>query len=534
MTLKLTCPPWSKKVVKWEKLDQSSSQWVKAVDLNYRTFVDYHNVKLKLNLTIENLQFADSGLYRCLYLKEGGDHKFNVSVRPLSVKAEVPHVTVYENETISLKCLVFGGIKGVDWYHYVKQLRRGSLGGRVNLGDGGTYYSLEIRRANKSDDGTYKCRGLVNRNRDSNATITVTVKERPMIYHGGDVKTYEQVVGQNLSVLCQRSMTEFFNWTWSRNGVKVFHTKTDMEGQTLRLVFNDLQKADQGQYTCVLEGVKYSDKLTVSVIVLDPPIAPQNVSLHFDCAWGFNVTWLSSVVSSGSDVLKADEYDYEILTENARSPALPSYSKTSTTYTFFTFSRKNICNVTVYYVRVRARNTKFQSSSPFVRVGFVSGSYCKAGGISCTALFPTTLPSIQIRLIKKCCKCRDKGEITPRYLDATLRKHFQSSTVVLQNLLPPTNNSSLRVTRGKRKIFLLEYEGYLNADVSTVQLKDILLLLGQSFSRSNVTLASCSYAFDCIVTFWKGISFPCQLQKSSIAGLKCSTLHSKFFSSNCN
>ena len=99
-------------------------------------------------------------------------------------------------------------------------------------------------------------------------------------------------------------------------------------------------------------------------------MAPQNVCIHYDCTWGFTVSWL---VRNDSGFLTADEYRVEYVTDDARSTAVPTlHTQKGIKSAETNISRKDFCeSFVVYFVQVQAVNLEFNSSSVFSTVSLV-------------------------------------------------------------------------------------------------------------------------------------------------------------------
>uniref|UniRef100_UPI00358F8462 carcinoembryonic antigen-related cell adhesion molecule 1-like n=1 Tax=Myxine glutinosa TaxID=7769 RepID=UPI00358F8462 len=105
--------------------------------------------------------------------------------------------------------------------------------------------NLTIAPIKVRDSGTYSC-GSLTLDRFSKPTYLTFIPAKPSV----EPNSYNHIVGQNLSLTCDRVKAPFVEVTWSRKGTRLARKArfTFPTNRTLTII--SLDKEDEGKYTC--------------------------------------------------------------------------------------------------------------------------------------------------------------------------------------------------------------------------------------------------------------------------------------------
>nr|XP_058956066.1 hemicentin-2-like [Pocillopora verrucosa] len=226
-------------------------------------------------LVIKRVTFDDGGFYRCaaenLVGKVNISFWIDVTVSPQILLSPV-NQSVYDGDPVNFTCRATGvPTPKLTWTF---------VGGKLPLGisqnnfEGDSFVEsvLEMRRATKKMDGTYKCTAENKANRTSYST-TLQVFEKPTAKLSP--KPYPTLPqGDKLRLTCSVNEATV-NITWKKDGDPTKETAvidTQLYEKTSYLVIAEVVKDDSGEYSCEARN-RPGDvaRSTVIIIVKLPP-----------------------------------------------------------------------------------------------------------------------------------------------------------------------------------------------------------------------------------------------------------------------
>ncbi|XP_029444171.1 obscurin isoform X11 [Rhinatrema bivittatum] len=214
-------------------------------------------------LVVEQLEKKDAGEYTC----EAGGQKlaFKVNVtelEPVFINQEKvqKEVKAYVTESITLSCEVSQEKTEVKWYKDGKQITSSK---RLKVESEGKSRRLVVEQLEKKDAGEYTCEAG-----GQKMTFKVTVPEPEPIFANQD-KVHKEVkasVTETISLSCEVSQAKT-EVKWYKDGKQITSSKrlkVGSEGKSRRLVVDQVEKKDTGEYTCEAGGQKMTFKVDVT------------------------------------------------------------------------------------------------------------------------------------------------------------------------------------------------------------------------------------------------------------------------------
>ncbi|XP_051846516.1 roundabout homolog 2 [Antechinus flavipes] len=249
-------------------------------------------------LMISNTRKSDAGMYTCVGTNMVGERdsdpaEVTVFERPTFLRRPINQV-ILEEEAVEFRCQVQGDPQPtVRWKKDDTDLSRG----RIDIKDD---YTLRIKKAMSSDEGTYMC-VAENRVGRVEASATLTVRARPVAPPQFVVRPRDQIVAQGRTITfpCETKGNPQPAVFWQKEGSQnlLFPNQPLQPSSrytvspTGDLTITNIQKSDAGYYICqaltVAGSILAKAQLEVTDVLTDrpPPIilqGPANQTLAVD------------------------------------------------------------------------------------------------------------------------------------------------------------------------------------------------------------------------------------------------------------
>ncbi|XP_031814686.1 roundabout homolog 2 isoform X3 [Sarcophilus harrisii] len=249
-------------------------------------------------LMISNTRKSDAGMYTCVGTNMVGERdsdpaEVTVFERPTFLRRPINQV-ILEEEAVEFRCQVQGDPQPtVRWKKDDTDLPRG----RIDIKDD---YTLRIKKAMSSDEGTYMC-VAENRVGRVEASATLTVRARPVAPPQFVVRPRDQIVAQGRTVTfpCETKGNPQPAVFWQKEGSQNLLFPNQPLQPSSRysvspsgdLTITNIQRSDAGYYICqaltVAGSILAKAQLEVTDVLTDrpPPIilqGPANQTLAVD------------------------------------------------------------------------------------------------------------------------------------------------------------------------------------------------------------------------------------------------------------
>ncbi|XP_053324277.1 obscurin [Spea bombifrons] len=213
-------------------------------------------------LVVEQVEKKDGGEYSC----EAGGQKINFKI---NVKEPEPAFTNLEKiqkevqatlkETATLSCEVSQGKTEVKWYKDGKLITSSK---RVRVESEGKSRRLVVEQVEKKDGGEYSCEAG-----GQKINFKISVKEpEPMFINQEKVqKEVQTILNESTTLSCEVSQAKT-EVKWYKDGKLITSSKrvrVESEGKSRRLVVEQVEKKDGGEYSCEAGGQKINFKINV-------------------------------------------------------------------------------------------------------------------------------------------------------------------------------------------------------------------------------------------------------------------------------
>nr|XP_060639353.1 obscurin [Anolis sagrei ordinatus] len=176
----------------------------------------------------------------------------------------VPGISVKLLEKFELICEVSSITEGVVWKKGKKEIKPDQ---RVTFAAEGLQRKLVVKNAIKEDEGIYSCETMSDK-----LTFQVEVKEPEEVFANKEKvqKEVKVVLSENACLACEmvQANTEV---RWFKDGRQIRSSqkiKIESEGKSRRLVVQQVEKKDVGEYTCEAAG----QPLTFTLIATSPKV----------------------------------------------------------------------------------------------------------------------------------------------------------------------------------------------------------------------------------------------------------------------
>ncbi|KAL7977791.1 hypothetical protein Chor_014598 [Crotalus horridus] len=219
------------------------------------------------HLVVQQVEKKDAGEYTCE--ADGQMLNFQVTVTDEEVeemfvnKEKVQkEIKAMASEDVSLSCEVAQAKTDVKWFKDGKLITSNK---KFKVEAEGRSRHLVVQQVEKKDGGEYTCEAD-----GQKLTFTVTVAERKveeMFVNKEKVqKDIKAVVSENVSLSCEVAQAKT-DVKWFKDGKLITSSKkfkVEAEGQSRRLVIQQVEKKDGGEYTCEADGQKLTFKIKVT------------------------------------------------------------------------------------------------------------------------------------------------------------------------------------------------------------------------------------------------------------------------------
>nr|XP_028607457.1 LOW QUALITY PROTEIN: obscurin [Podarcis muralis] len=212
-------------------------------------------------LIVQQVEKKDAGEYTC----ESGNQKLAFKVTAADAKAEdvfvnkekvQKEIEAVVSENASITCEVDQAKTEVKWFKDGKQITSSK---KFKVEAEGKTRKLIVQQVEKKDAGEYTCEA---------AGQKLTFK---VIAAGEGPEEIKAAVSENASITCEVAQANA-EVKWFKDGKQITSSKkfkVEAEGKTRRLIVQQVEKKDAGEYTCEAAG----QKLTFKVIATDAKVA---------------------------------------------------------------------------------------------------------------------------------------------------------------------------------------------------------------------------------------------------------------------
>ncbi|KAJ7993536.1 hypothetical protein DPEC_G00273430 [Dallia pectoralis] len=234
---------------------RTSVEWRRGTDVLQNS--EKYQMKQKdtlLELIIRRSSPEDSGVYSCSTEDQKTSATVIITAMPVTFKHKLKNQEVLEDGTVTLRCEISKPGVPVEWLKGGEPMREGE---KHHMKQEGKIAEMVIRNVVLQDSGEYSCVTVCHAK--STATIKVREVQNVMIKEG-DSGTF----------LCELSKPGA-PVTWRRGRVILKSgDKYEMkqEGHIAKLLLNNVEESDAGNYTCRSNDAQSTAELTVKA----PPI----------------------------------------------------------------------------------------------------------------------------------------------------------------------------------------------------------------------------------------------------------------------
>ncbi|XP_072886744.1 neurofascin homolog (chicken) a isoform X9 [Hemitrygon akajei] len=236
-------------------------------------------------------QIGTSAVYQCNASNEHGYLLANAFVSVLDVKPRILSkrnqvIKVIENNRTQLECRFFGSpIPVLRWF---KDGQGNNLyGGNYIIHDNGT---LQLRRARKSDEGTYTCIATNVLGKAENR-LRLEVKEPTRIIKAPESTIVKRSHAARFDCKVRHDPTLRLKVTWLKDD-KVLSLPWRAKEDEDSLTIINVSERDEGTYTCVARTDLDSDSAKARLTVLDRPAPPRDLELTDPEDRSIRLTWI--------------------------------------------------------------------------------------------------------------------------------------------------------------------------------------------------------------------------------------------------
>ncbi|OCT75409.1 hypothetical protein XELAEV_18030588mg [Xenopus laevis] len=213
-------------------------------------------------LVVEQLEKKDAGEYSCEAVGEKINFRIKV-IEPepafINIEKVQKEVQATLNESTTLSCEVSQAKTEVKWYKEGKQITSSK---KMRLESEGKVRRLVVEKVEKQDAGEYSCEAV-----GQKISFKINVKEPEPVFANLEKlqKEVQATLTETATLSCEvsQSKTEV---KWFKDGKQITASKkikVVSEGKSRRLVVEQLEKKDAGEYSCEAAGQKINFKINV-------------------------------------------------------------------------------------------------------------------------------------------------------------------------------------------------------------------------------------------------------------------------------
>eukprot|EP00118_Oscarella_pearsei_P017874 m.179869 g.179869 ORF g.179869 m.179869 type:complete len:570 (+) comp39233_c0_seq5:207-1916(+) len=455
-------------------------------------------------LRVSFLRASDTGLYKC---RDSESHKvikeFNLTVVDPVLHVEQSNVYVTEGDSIQLVCIRRAQSLFVLWYRENKMIL---TRGRFAKYQDGNRSILKIANVQKNDSGMYMCQANLRVGVIQNST-TVWVGKAPTIIRPFTANIIQQV-GKEVKVKCNTTGdSDKVSWMNNKSAALFSDSET--------LYIPKIQGTHAGKYTCVVENEFGKDVETLSIIVVQGVSAPMNVSILYDCSWGFTSTWIAPETSP--DYLYPDSYNVLVMMYNTTTTSSNSTLSTVKNFTvtglkgdYPEYYQAGLCtSPVVYIVEVQGVSLAHRVEGTRVRANSVKNIEENSKFLKAETLFPMKPPCFQVDLIKissNCKSCRQNRTFSGA---ATLKKIFQNQLNAMSTGVILSDESQFTIDGRRRKALRILIDVPLQIQPSINQILQLESILQQWPWNDPLLVGNCKYHVFCKTLHWENTTNSC-------------------------
>ncbi|XP_023180550.1 neural cell adhesion molecule L1-like protein isoform X2 [Xiphophorus maculatus] len=246
---------------------------------------------------LQNAKASDSAVYQCEASNRHGTLLSNANImimnlQPMILTNNGEDYSAVEGKGVMMHCKVFSSPpSAITWSR--DDSSESVAGPRFTFHDNG---SLEIHSAEKGDVGQYTC--LAKNTEGSSAIDAVLYIKDPtrIVVAPKDLQILKGSAAQ-LSCLAEydESFSNDFELLWEKDNTQIVLNYTEnpryiMEDGYLNI--SDVSHGDQGVYSCVAKTPLDRDTASAFLMVLDVPVAPENLVLSEHKSKSVKLEWI--------------------------------------------------------------------------------------------------------------------------------------------------------------------------------------------------------------------------------------------------
>ncbi|KAM8867416.1 neural cell adhesion molecule L1-like protein isoform 2-T3 [Synchiropus picturatus] len=256
---------------------------------NMKTFDD--------TIVLHNVKQSDSAVFQCEASNRHGTILSNANIMimnlpPMILTKEGEEYAAVEGKGLLMHCQVFSSPpSAIAWS---KDESSESLGGpRFSVHENG---SLEIYRVAKDDVGQYTCYAENTVGRSAIDAVLAVKDPTRIVLPPEDLQI---LIGSTAQLSClaeyDKSFSDDFQLLWEKDGVEIAFNYTENPRYFVEdgiLQISNISHQDQGVYTCVARSPLDQDTVSVLLMVLDVPDAPEDLVLSEHKSRSVKLKWI--------------------------------------------------------------------------------------------------------------------------------------------------------------------------------------------------------------------------------------------------
>ncbi|XP_048471366.1 neural cell adhesion molecule 1a isoform X6 [Rhincodon typus] len=259
--------------------DVSSISWYlpdgKKIDPNQQRIAVARVNEISYSLTLYSAQIDDAGIYKCVATsKDGNESEATVNVkiyRKLEFRhAPSPQEFKVGDDAVVICDSVSSPPPTITWKHRGRDVLM-KKDDRFNMLPNNY---LQIRHIKKTDEGTYRCEGIIAaRGEIKFKDIRVIVNVPPSIHPRDMVVNATAHSGQPVTLVCDSDGFPQPEVTWMRDDVVIEADgdKYIMNEDGSELTINKISKRDDGDYICIAQNKAGDAELEITLQVFVKP-----------------------------------------------------------------------------------------------------------------------------------------------------------------------------------------------------------------------------------------------------------------------